>query len=126
VTTEYQLPPQSLDAPAAVGTSRVYFYNQQGDRAALGSKRIGIKVDGRGVAALSAGQFVRIDLEPGRHHLELSESDTLEFRDEYALLVGGRDLYVRVYSTSLTANFDVSEEQSATFSMLKPAIKARR
>ena len=125
VPTEYELPAQSVQAPASAGTSKVIFYSEPVDRG-MGSKRVGIKVDGRGVAALSPGQYVRIDLTPGRHHMELSMSDTLEFRDDYALMVTEGDLYVRVYTSSLTANFDSSAEQPPSLLEQKPAIKPRR
>src|SRR5215204_1659169 len=108
VTMEQRLPDQSLQAPAETGMSRVVFYNDTKTGLFPASKRVGIKVDGKGLGTLYAGQYVRVDLAPGRHHLDLSHRDTVEFHDEYSLRVEEADLYVRVFCTELTTTFEAS------------------
>jgi len=91
--------------------SRVVFYNDTKTGVFPASKLVGIKIDGKGLAALYAGQYVRLDLAAGRHHLDLSHRETLEFHDEYSLRVDEGDLYVRVYCTELTTRFEASPVQ---------------
>jgi hypothetical protein len=95
--------------------SRVIFYKESPGGLDLGPRRIGIKIDGRGIVTLSSGQYVQVDLEPGRHHLELSHTDTLTFTDEYTLRVEDGPIYVRVYRTELSTHFDSSQQMPAGF-----------
>jgi hypothetical protein len=128
VQTDVALPSQGLADSAPAGTSRVFFYNT-GQRSGLtAAKRIGIKLDGQGVGTIAAGQYVRIDVAPGRHHLELSFTDTLEFRDPYSLTVPDGDLYVRLYCTELSAMYNSSPEMPPGFAeSYRPLpVKARR
>jgi hypothetical protein len=113
VKTEYELPSQSLSAPAREDTARVVFYN-------TGPARIGIKLDGRGIGAPRVGQYIRVDLEPGRHHLDLSHVDTVEFHDDHSLNVTGEEMYVRVFSTDLSTDFDVQAGAPDGFGKFKP------
>src|SRR4051794_38784837 len=62
MSTEHALPSQSLDTPSRPGTTRVIFYNEATGGMGSGAGRIGIRIDGKGVAALPSGQYVQMDL----------------------------------------------------------------
>ncbi len=96
--------------------SRVVFYNDAPGGMSSGGGRIGVRVDGRGVASLPPGRYVVLDVAPGRHHLELSHSDTLTFSDEYTLQVDSSRLFVRLYRGSLTAGYEAEMEMPPGFS----------
>jgi len=116
VPTELNLPSQTLDAPPAAGLNRVIFYNDSPRGPISEGRTIGIKIDGKGVTALAPGRYVRIDLAPARHHLELSHADTLTFSDEYSLQVAADPLYVRLYRATLSASYEINRTPPVDFS----------
>jgi hypothetical protein len=110
VKTEQQLPDQALDAPHATDRHRVVFYNDTIVVLFPTSNRIGIKLDGKGVAAPYSGRYVQIDVPSGEHTLELSHFDVLYFHDKYPLKIEDRDVYLRVYCTPVATKFEQSRE----------------
>lgn len=116
VQQETLLPSQQLTDPVTPNTTRVVFFNTSNKALyADGSWRIGIKLDGKGVANLHFDQYVQIDLEPGNHVLELSHKDVFTFRDKYDFVVGDEIMYVAVYNTPVSTKYKVLPEKPKNF-----------
>jgi hypothetical protein len=116
VKQETLLPLQQLTAPVTPNTTRVIFFNTSNKVLyADTSWRIGIKLDGKGVANLHFNQYVQIDLEPGNHVLELSHVDVFTFRDKYDFVVGDETMYVAVYNSLVSTKYKVLPEKPVNF-----------
>jgi hypothetical protein len=116
VKLETNLPSQQLNAPIPENKTRVVFFNESNKVLyADGSWRIGIKIDGEGVANLHFNQYVQIDLTPGKHSLELSHVDVFTFRDKYDFNVTDKTMYVKVYNGLVSTKFQILPSKPNNF-----------
>ena len=118
VNLENNLPLQQLDEPINENKTRVVFFNTSNKILyADGSWRIGIKIDGNGIANLHFDQYVQIDLAPGKHSLELSHVDVFTFRDKYDFMVKDKTMYVEVYNGIVSTKYKILPSKPDNFEM---------
>ncbi len=124
VSYDTDLPPQQISSPAATGKTKVVFFNDSNKVLyADGSWRIGIKIDGKGVANIHFNQYVQLDLLPGLHSLELSHVDLFTFRDEYKLEVTDGPMYIKVYNGLISTKFQILQYKPSGFeNIFRPVI----
>ena len=116
VQQETLLPSQQLTAPITPNKTRVIFFNTSNKVLYSDTSwRIGIKIDGKGVANLHFNQYVQIELDPGNHVLELSHVDVFTFKDKYDFVVGAETMYVAVYNSPISTKYKVLPEKPENF-----------
>lgn len=119
VPDEYALPVQEADAQTSrvAGKTPVFFFNETNPVLfADGSWRIGIEIDGTGVANLDLKEYVRVDLAPKTYQLKLSHVDVMTFRNSYQLPVGSKPIYVKVFNGITSTKYEVMPGEPSGFS----------
>jgi len=116
VKQEINLSSQKLNSPITSDKSRVIFFNTSNKILySDGSWRIGIKLNGKGLANLDFDEYVLIDLTPGKYSLELSHIDIFTFRDLYYLDVIDQYMYIEVYNEITSTDFNILPNKPEDF-----------
>ena len=99
-----------LDAQAAVpGETKVMFFNNS-NKLLFGidnTGKVGVWINGKGVAVLQIGDYVQVSLPRGRQAIELVHVDLGTFRSNHDLTVSEAPLYVEVYATAMSNDMKV-------------------
>lgn len=103
---EVLLPSQIIDQPLDdVNKIKLVIFNQS--NALLygvdGSGKINIHLNGKGVGQLQIGQYVILEVDKGRHIIDLLHRDIVNFSSSHELDVSESPSYIKIYS-KMTSN----------------------
>jgi hypothetical protein len=118
-----------LDAHAAVpGETKVMFFNNS-NKLLFGidnTGKVGVWINGKGLAVLQIGDYVQVSLPRGRQAIELAHVDIGTFRSAHDLMVGEEPLYVEVYATAMSNEMKVFQSLPANNYLPLPLTPYRR
>lgn len=99
-----------LDVQAAAPEeTKVMFFNNS-NKLLFGidnTGKLGVWINGKGLAVLQIGDYVQVSLPRGRQAIELAHVDIGTFRSTHDLMVGEAPLYVEVYATAMSNEMKV-------------------
>jgi hypothetical protein len=118
------LPEQSLDTSPGPGTTRVVLFNDS-DRVLYGldgSGKINASLDGKGLASVKIGQYLRLDLAPDEYILTLEHRDIVVFKSTHVPRVDQEPVFVKFGCTPTSHSVRVLQNRPADFENYEPAI----
>ena len=115
VTPQTVLPSQTLDTDAADVEVWIIFFNDSNPLLYAASGRIGIELDGTGLANVNIGEYVKVGVMPGVHKVTLKHWDVFTFTDKYTLKIPETDAYVRVSNSPYSTNLSLQTSKPTEF-----------
>ncbi len=114
---QYPLPNQSTSYQPQEGKTKVIFFN--GSNFFLHgldmTDKIDIVINNKNVGSIRLGEYVVIDLIPGKYQMKLTHYDIGTFSDEYTLEVIEGEMYIKVYNGLISTKFKIVEKLPERF-----------
>jgi hypothetical protein len=117
----FPLPAQDVSASIPDEFVRLVFFNTSNHALYWESGHIRIQLDGNQIPTIWLDEYIQVYAEPGEHQLLLEHLDVFMFKDRYALVLEGPEVFLEVYNGVTSTNYERVDELPPEFhSRFKP------